>query len=181
MQTRWLLAICLIYLVAVVWYDIVARPELNLPILYAVPVLILAFTESALLVGLMSGLVVCLDLLSVVQTSYPLTVWGFTFAALLAVCFLSFQVAGQRAFIRREVEEAARAKWNALLLSEVAHELRTPLTVILGYAQHLLANPHLPVPLYRPVATIEQSARQMRLTVDDLAQRWKCGREDSTS
>jgi signal transduction histidine kinase len=179
MQTRWLLAISVVFLVAVAWLDLIARPELNLPILYALPVLILAFTESALLVGLMSGLVVCLDLLSVLQTSYPLTILAFTFAALLAICFLSFQVAGQRGFIRREVEDAANARWNALLLSEVAHELRTPLTVILGYAQHLLVNPSLPVPLQRPVAAIEQSARRMRVTVDDLAQRWKCNQEDS--
>jgi hypothetical protein len=65
MPTKLLLATSLAFLVAVVWLDIVVRPELNLPILYAVPVLILAFSESALLVGLMSGLVVCLDLLSV--------------------------------------------------------------------------------------------------------------------
>jgi signal transduction histidine kinase len=173
MRTRWLLAISLIYLGAVVWLDIVTRPELNLPILYAVPVLILAFTECALLVGLMSVLVVCLDLVSVVQTHYPFAVLVFTFSALLAICFLSFLVAGQRGFIRREVEEAANARWNALLLSEVAHELRTPLTVILGYAQHLLDNPSLPVPLHRPVVAIEQSARRMRVTIDDLAQRWK--------
>jgi hypothetical protein len=74
MPTRLLLAISMIFLVAVVWLDIVARPEFNLPILYAVPVLILAFTECALLVGLMAGLVVCLDLLNVLQTNYPLTV-----------------------------------------------------------------------------------------------------------
>jgi signal transduction histidine kinase len=104
----------------------------------------------------------------------------FTFVALVAICFLSFQVAGQRAFIRRNVEEATNARWNELLLSEVAHELRTPLTVILGYAQLLLVDPQLPVPLHRPVATIEQSDRRMRVAVDEMAQRWKHGRESST-
>jgi signal transduction histidine kinase len=109
-----------------------------------------------------------------------LKVLVFTFTALLAICFLSVLVAGQRGFIRREVEKAANARWNELLLSEVAHELRTPLTVILGYAQFLLVDPHLPVPLHRPVTAIEQSARRMRVTVDEMAQRWKHGRESST-
>jgi hypothetical protein len=88
MPTKVLLAISLAFLVAVVWLDIVARPEFNQTILYAVPVLILAFTESALLVGLMAGLVVCLDLVSALQANYPLDVWIFTFAALVVVCCL---------------------------------------------------------------------------------------------
>jgi signal transduction histidine kinase len=66
------------------------------------------------------------------------------------------------------------------LLSTVAHELRTPLTVILGYAQMLGHNPSLPGPLHRPVEVIEKSALRMRESVDDLAQRWKRGGEEST-
>jgi signal transduction histidine kinase len=177
MYTRWLLVGSVIYLVVVAFLDLVYRPEFNLPILYAAPVLIAAFTESTLLVGLMAALVLTLDLISVWQAKPPLESWSLTFVSLLVVCYLALQVAGQRAFIRRNVEEAARVRWNELLLSSVAHELRTPLTVILGYAQMLERNPNLPGPLHGTVAAIERSAAQMRATIDDLAQRWKRGGE----
>ncbi len=84
------------------------------------------------------------------------------------------------ALLRRQVEEAARAKWNQMLVVDVLHELRTPLTVILGYAQVRRRNPALPSSCCAPVALIEKSALQMRGTIDDLAQRWEPGSRERT-
>jgi signal transduction histidine kinase len=175
MYRRVMLIGSVIYLAVVTILDLAVRPEFNLAILYAVPLMIACFTESPLIVGLMSVVVLSLDLISVWQAQYPLEVWSLTFGSLVVVGILCFWSASQRAFIRRNVEAAARAKWNDLLLSEVAHDLRTPLTVILGYAQVLEHNPNLPAPLCRSAAAIEKSALQMRDTIDDLTQRWKRG------
>jgi branched-subunit amino acid ABC-type transport system permease component len=106
--TRLLLVGSVIYLVVVAILDLIVRPERNLPVLYAVPVLIASFTESTLIVGAMSALVISLDLISVLEAQPPLETWSLTLASLLVVCYLALQVAGQRAFIRRNVEEAAR-------------------------------------------------------------------------
>jgi len=184
MGPRGLLALSAISLVAVVVLDLHFSPDHNLAILYAVPVLLASFIESAVLVVLMSALVLILDLLSVLQSKPPLDVWPLSVVALLVVCYLALQVAGQRALIRRQVEEAARARWEKLvfklLLADVAHELLPPLTVILGSVQVLRRNPNLPVPLHGPVTAIEKSALDMRAAIDNLAQRWEPGGRDST-
>src|SRR5262249_20686766 len=105
MGPRGLLALSAISLVAVVVLDLHFSPDHNLAILYAVPVLLASFIESAVLVVLMSALVLILDLLSVLQSKPPLDVWSLSVVALLVVCYLALQVAGQRALIRRQVEE----------------------------------------------------------------------------
>jgi signal transduction histidine kinase len=170
-----LIVVSALFLVAAGVLDLAVWPDHNVPILYVVPVLLASFSELAALVVATSALAVLLDLLSTLISKPPLGLWPFTLFALLAVCYLALEVAGQRAVIRRQVEEAARAKWNELLLAEVAHELRTPLTVILGYAQVLRHNPKLPDALHGPVTLIEKSALQMRGKIDDLVHRWDPG------
>jgi signal transduction histidine kinase len=166
--------------VAVAYVDLVLFPDHNLAILYVVPVLMATFTESALLVICICALALGLDIVSLVWSHDPFLVWLLRMAALVVVCFLAIKVAGQRALIRQDVEEAERAKWNQLLLANVAHELRTPLTVILGYTQQLERDPRLPTPLRRTILTIEMSAQHMRQSIDDLAERWKPGGGETT-
>jgi signal transduction histidine kinase len=184
MGPRGLLALSVVSLVAVVVLDLHFWPDHNLAILYTVPVLLSSFIESAALVVAMSALVLLLDLLDGLVSKPPLGVWPLTFVALLVVCYLALEVAGQRALIRRQVEEATRARWQKfvfeLLLVDVCQELRPPLTVILGAVQVLQRNPHLPGPLHGPVTAIEKSALDMRAAIDDLAQRWKPAGRDST-
>jgi signal transduction histidine kinase len=158
--------------------DLYRWPNHNLAILYAIPVLLASFSESAALVVAMAAVVLILDAISLMISQPPIGEMRLTIIALVIVCYLALQVAGQRALIRQQVEEAMRERWNEALLAEVAHELRTPLTVILAYAQLLRRDPSLPGPLHQPVALIEKSAQHMREIVDDLAQRWLHGGDE---
>src|SRR5262249_27862471 len=140
--------------------------------------LMASFTESVLLVLFICVLVTVLNVASLVEARLPLLFSIVKVIGLTVACFLAIKVAGQRAVIRQEVEEAERRKWNQMLLSNVAHELRTPLTVILGYTQRLQRDPRLPTPLRDAIITIESSAHRLRQSVDDLAERWKPGGGD---
>jgi signal transduction histidine kinase len=178
MYTRRLLVLIAISVVAATVLDHYFWPDRNVPTLYVVPVLLASFAESSLLVVVVSAAVIVLDLISILESKPPLGLWPFTLLALLSACYLALRVAGQRVIIRHQVEEAERARWNELLLSDVAHELRTPLTVILGYTQLLRSNPNIPAPLHGPLMVIEASANRMRVAIDDLAQRWKPGERE---
>jgi signal transduction histidine kinase len=168
----------IVYFTVVAIIDLYVLPDISLPILYAAPVLIMSFTESVLLVVGVATLATGFILISLRTGQDTLQWWPFALVSFWAICFLAVQAASQRAFIRRNLEEAARIRWNELLLSSVSHELRTPLTVILGYTQYLGRNVNLPWGLRGPVASIERSARQMRGTVDVLAVKWKRGEHE---
>jgi signal transduction histidine kinase len=126
MPNGWLFVLSVILLVVVTYQDLVRWPDRNLAILYVVPLLLSSFAESAVLVVSMSALVILLDFVSLVLSKPPLGVWPPSTVPLWIVCYFALKVAGQRALIRRQAEEAARATWNQILLVEVAHELRTP-------------------------------------------------------
>jgi signal transduction histidine kinase len=178
MNRHWLIVWTLVILVVVTALDLAHWHGENLAILYTVPVFLSSFVELAVFVVAVSTVAVLLDLLSVLIAVPPTGAGALSLLALLIVGFLALKVAGQRALIRRQAEEAARNAWNQMLLAEAAHELRTPLTVILGYAQVLLRDPRLPASLRGPVALIEKSALQMRDTIDDFAKGWKPGHRD---
>ncbi len=70
------------------------------------------------------------------------------------------------ALLFREAEEANR--YLRALLSTVAHEIRTPLTTILGWAELATQNPDEETTARDAVIQIDQSAKLLRVFVDDL-------------
>jgi signal transduction histidine kinase len=166
-------------LMVILVLDLFVFSDHTVPILYAVPVLLASLTESSLLVVVVSILVICFELISIVVLPQSPIFWGLRLIALFIVCYLALKIAGQRALIRRTIQIEERAKW-AMLIAEVAHELRTPLTVVLGYSQRLQSDPRLPDPLRRTVVTVELAAQHMRHAIDTTIERAKAGDEAST-
>ncbi len=172
MPNRALVILTGLSVVGILVLDLVSLSNLPIPILYAVPVLLASLAGSALLVVAVSILVVSFDLIGIMVLRQPPAYGGLRLIALLIVCYLAVQIAGQRALIRRTVQVEDRAKW-AMLIADIAHELRTPLTVVLGYSQLLACDPRLPRPLRPTVVTVATQAQQLRQAIDKIIERWK--------
>ncbi len=174
MRGRLLVALIVMCIAATSYLDLKVLPNHNMPILYAIAVLLASFTESVLLVITVSTVVIFLELFSIVVLRPEFVVWPLSFIALVVICYLALKVASQRVLIRHEVQESEQLRRN-LFRAAIAHDLRTPLTVILGRAEQLERDPRLPVPLRDRVGTIGQAAHRMRQAIDDYLGRWHAG------
>ena len=72
--------------------------------------------------------------------------------------------------VRKQAEEqaAAASRAKTTFLANMSHEIRTPLNAILGYAQILESEPHLPSGLREAVDTIGSSGRHLLGLVNEI-------------
>lgn len=143
-----------VYLVGVLLVDFAVWSGHNLPVLYAIPVLLVSLRWQPRYVLAIAAVTMALAIASIVLERPSLLIWPFTLSALLVVCFISVLIS-----LRRH-EELDRIRHEQEMI-RAAENLRQPLTVVLGNAQLLERDQNLSETTIHRVRRIKQAAQRM--------------------
>jgi signal transduction histidine kinase len=130
-----LVLIAVSILLAVV-IDFFIWPDINVDIVYAIPLIIAARSASPRVIILTGLVILGVDLLSLSRERAPIAVWPFVLGALTLITALAVQlaIARQREERRTQEAEATRQQLQEFM-GMVVHDLRNPLAAALGYTQ----------------------------------------------
>lgn len=150
-----------VYLVGILLVDLTVWSGHNVPIFYAIPVLVVSLRSSPRTVLGTAFLTMTFAIGSIFLERPSLLIWPFSLSALLVVCFVSFFIA-----LRRH-EELERIRQEQAMIRAVEH-LRQPLTIVLAYAQLLQREDDLPEKAVYRAQQIEHASHSLAQGITTL-------------
>jgi len=151
-------------------HSLVLHAQLNMPLLFVLPVLVAAWIFRPWAAAVYTVLAVVATIVHSLLEAITLLRWGVDVATIVAVAALGIWVAEESRSRARLVQENARlAEQQEQFLRMVTHEIRGVATVLSGYSQ-LLTRPEglRPGLLDRTVAAVPDQVRRLTRLVDDL-------------
>ncbi len=150
------------YLFIIFLLDIEVWPGYNLPIFYAIPVLVVAMFEPPRYVATIGVLTISLQILGLMYEHPTTDVWPFTMLGVVVVCIIAVWLAEQR--------QPARRREQALVRTQMTNRaLRHRLLVLLGYMHLLELAPTLSPQLQEEIiGRVGTETRELKSILEEL-------------